>query len=55
MSDEMKLEVIKAAARGYEAKEIGEVLGLDIGAVKTVIDESTSKIEAEKAYREGAM
>lgn len=55
MSEEMRLEVIKAAARGYEAKEIGEVLGLDIGAVKAVIAESASEIEAEKAYRKEQM
>lgn len=52
MSEEMKLEVIKAAARGYSAEEVGEVLGFDIDEVKAVIAESTAEIEAEKAYRQ---
>jgi len=53
MSEEMKLEIIKAAARVNSADVIGEALGIDINDVKAVIAESTSEIEAEKAYRKG--
>lgn len=53
MSEEMKLEIIKATARVNSADVIGEALGIDINDVKTVIAESTSEIEAEKAYRKG--
>lgn len=55
MSEEMRLEVIKAAARGNSADVIGEALGLNINDVKTVIAESTNEIEAEKAYRKEQM
>lgn len=55
MSEEMKLEVIKAAARGYEAKEISEILKTDFAETEKVIAESTSEIEVEKAYRKEQM
>jgi len=55
MSEEMKFEIIKAAARVNSADVIGEALGIDINDVKAVIAESTSEIEAEKAYRKGQM
>ena len=55
MSEEMKFEIIKAAARGNSADVIGEALGVGLIYVKTVIAESTSEIEAEKAYRKEQM
>lgn len=55
MSEEMKFEVIKAAARGYEAKEISEILKTDFAETERVIAESINEINEEIAFRKGQM
>lgn len=55
MSEEMRLEVIKAAARGYEAKEISEILKTDFAETEKVIVESTNEINEEIAFRKEQM
>lgn len=52
MNDEMKKEVIKAAADGYSAEEIAQVLNLDEQEVKVLIAKSTDAIAEEKTYRQ---
>lgn len=49
----MKLEVVKAAARGYEAKEISEILKTDFAETEKIIAESTNEINEEIAFRKG--